>query len=88
MKDIIFYELLNMDFIRKGFSDDRICELLRSWLNEKGIDVLVTIFQLGDDHISLNIDYVFDQAKDVARIKRLTEMFLDKLHIEYKLEVN
>ena len=87
MKDIIFYELLNMDLIRKGFSDNRISELLQSWLSKNGLDVLVSIFDIGDNHVSLNLDYLFSDTKDVEKIKRLTEMFLDKMHIEYKLEV-
>lgn len=87
MKDIIFYELLNMDDIRLGLTDNRIEELLQGWLNENNIDTIVTIFDIGAEHITLNIDYSFDKVKDTVKIQKLTEMFLDKLNINYKEEV-
>lgn len=87
MKDIIFYELLNMDDIRLGLTDNRIEELLQDWLNENNIDTIVTIFDIGAEHITLNIDYSFDKVKDTVKIQKLTEMFLDKLNINYKEEV-
>lgn len=86
MKEIIFYELLNFEEVKEVFSDTRIKELLQGWLDENGVDVLVSILNLGSDHVSLNIDYFFDKNKDVLKIQNLTEMFLDKLHIKYKLE--
>lgn len=87
MKEIIFYELLNFEEIKEVFSDNRLKELLQGWLDENNVDVLVSVLNLGSDHVSLNIDYFFDKNKDVLKIQKLTEMFLDKLHIEYKLEV-
>lgn len=87
MKEIIFYELLNFEEVKEVFSDTRIKELLQGWLDENGVDVLVSILNLGSDHVSLNIDYFFDKDKDVLKIQKLTEMLLDKLHIKYKLEV-
>lgn len=87
MKDVIFYKLLNMNIIRKGFSDTRIEELLKLWLNENNIDAVVLVFNIETNYASLSIDYSFDKNKNVSKIQKLTEMFLDKLYIEYEVEV-
>lgn len=75
--------LLDVNLVQERV--ERLSELTRMWLNERGIDALVQDFVLGDN-ASLIVDYSFDKNANHERVKELTEMLLDRLKIEYVIE--
>ena len=82
MENTIIYKI---NYSKTPFNIDRISELLSGWLEQNKLDIIITDFNILDE-ASIIIDYSFNTGADVAAIKELTEMFFNRLRIEYELE--
>lgn len=84
MENIITYKINYSETPFKNI--ERISELLNSWLvDENKLDILVSDFELLNE-ASIILDYHFNTNINITAVKRLTELFFERLNISYELE--
>lgn len=82
MKDTLIYKI---NYRETPFNIRRISELLKGWLDENKLDILVNDLELLNK-VSIILDYHFNPSIDTTVIKALTEQFFTRLNIGYELE--
>lgn len=76
---------INRDYLtEKGKG---LCDIIKRWLNSKGVDALVYDF-IVDDNANIIIDYEFDDNIDSERLRQLVEIIFKEFNIKVTLEEN
>lgn len=83
MKDILTYKINYSETPFKNI--ERISELLKSWLDENKLDIVITDFELLNES-NIILDYSFNPRVNITAVKTLTEQFFTRLNIGYELE--
>lgn len=81
MKDTIIYKI---NYSETPFNIERISELLKGWLDENKIDIVITNFELMGE-ASIILDYSFNPRINITAVKALTEQFFTRLSIGYEI---
>lgn len=83
IKDILTYKINYSETPFKNI--ERIGELLKGWLDENKLDILVNGLELLNE-ASIILDYSFNPRVNITAVKTLTEQFFTRLNIGYELE--
>lgn len=82
MKDTLIYKI---NYNETPFNIGRISELLKGWLDENKLDIVITNFELLNES-NIILDYSFNTRVNISAVKTLTEQFFTRLNIGYELE--
>lgn len=82
MKDTLIYKI---NYSETPFNISRISELLKGWLDENKLDILVTDFELLNES-NIILDYSFNPRVNTTAVKAVTEQLFIRLNIGYELE--
>lgn len=77
------YYRINADYMRTR--GNGLANLIKKWLNEQGIDVIVDDFILGED-ANIIIDFSFDLKVKREKVVLLTEQLFERFKIEFELD--
>lgn len=82
MENTIIYKI---NYSETPFNIERISELLKGWLDENKLDIVITDFELLNES-NIILDYSFNPRVNITAVKTLTEQFFTRLNIGYELE--
>ena len=82
MKNTLIYKI---NYNETPFNIERISELLKGWLDENKLDIVITDFELLNES-NIILDYSFNPGVNITAIKALTEKFFTRLNIGYEQE--